>query len=97
MSLEFILKKLTEANPNVTLKKFEEPTLEEKPRPKRCEFGGCKAKITLANVACKCNGYYCPTHRFSQSHTCSFDYSAEAKDRLTKQLVKVEGSKLNTI
>jgi hypothetical protein len=65
--------------------------------PKRCEHESCNVKLNLTSIMCKCAKYYCPAHRFSSSHNCSFDFVGEGKKSLTALLVKVEGTKIQTI
>lgn len=74
-----------------------EPTKVEAVRPKRCQHEGCKVKLMLADFACRCSGFYCSSHRFSEAHKCSFDYKAQGLDTLTKQMQTVAGTKLNKI
>jgi AN1-type zinc finger protein 5/6 len=54
----------------------------------------CKKKKV---VQCKCNEYTCLAHRFSDQHSCSFDIKKEHKNKLTKQLPKVVGLKVEKI
>uniref|UniRef100_A0A6C0APS2 AN1-type domain-containing protein n=1 Tax=viral metagenome TaxID=1070528 RepID=A0A6C0APS2_9ZZZZ len=81
----------------------EEPTLptkdtkaEAKP-PKRCQLEGCNKKLSLINFPCKCLQFYCASHRFSDSHSCTFDYKGAGKELLAKQLVEVKGSRIDKI
>ena len=66
-------------------------------RPKRCQLNGCNKKLVLTDFSCKCKQFYCSTHRFSESHSCSFDYKATGKELLAKQLIQVKGSRLEKI
>jgi len=66
-------------------------------KPRRCQNSGCKVKLMLSDFACKCKGYYCSQHRFSEAHNCSFDYRAASKDILTKQMPTVAGYKLERL
>jgi hypothetical protein len=75
------------------VEKKEEPVV----RPKRCQHGECKTKLMLSDFPCKCKGFYCSQHRFSESHMCSFDYRGTGKDILTKQMPTVAGSKLDRV
>lgn len=74
---------------------------EEKPvvaeRPKRCQGAGCNAKLVLSDFACNCKGFYCTKHRYAEAHSCSFDYKAAANKLLEKNLVKVNGEKIQKI
>jgi len=69
----------------------------EPSRPKRCQYDGCKVKLMLADFACRCSGFYCSSHRFSDSHKCTFDYKGKGLDTLAKQMQAVIGVKVNKI
>ena len=77
------------------VKKPEEPV--EPVRPKRCQHEACKMKLMLADFPCKCKNFYCSQHRYSESHKCNFDYKADGVKLLEKNLVQVNGSKLNKL
>jgi AN1-type zinc finger protein 5/6 len=44
----------------------------------------CNKKLGLFPFRCSCDGLFCATHRYSESHSCPFDYKGLAKDQLTK-------------
>ena len=69
----------------------------QKPVPSRCELDGCKKKLGLLPIQCKCKGYYCAAHRGDSVHACSYDYHAEHKAQLSTSMVKVGGKKLETL
>jgi hypothetical protein len=64
-------------------KKSVEP---KKPKVARCEFPECRKKLGLVGFDCRCGHHYCPDHRFSESHACTFDYRQEAKKELLKYM-----------
>jgi len=75
-----------------------EPTKpSEAPKPKKCQYEGCPKKLMLSDFPCKCKGYYCSNHKFSELHKCSFDYKGAGKDLLNKQMPEVKASKLDKI
>jgi predicted nucleic acid binding AN1-type Zn finger protein len=82
-------------------KPVEKPVLAE--RPKRCqgqECGTnsfCKTKLVLSDFPCQCKGYYCSKHRYAEAHSCTFDYKGAGEKLLTKNLVRVEGEKVQKI
>ena len=73
----------------------EEP--EEIKRPKRCQHGECTKKLALTDFACKCKQFYCSAHRFSDAHSCTFDYKGTGRELLTKQLTPVKANCLEKI
>jgi len=48
----------------------------------RCTL--CK-KTALVPMICKCEKTYCIAHRQPEIHSCTFDYQAEHKARITEQ------------
>ena len=66
-------------------------------KPKRCQHDGCKVKLMLADFACRCSGFYCSSHRFSEAHKCSFDYKTQGLDTLAKQMQAVVGKKVDKL
>lgn len=60
--------------------------IESMERPSKCQKDGCKKKLTLTSIQCKCKKYFCPTHRYEQEHACEFDYKAEQKANLNRYL-----------
>ena len=54
------------SSPNV-----EQPKKKKKKKSKnRCAFEGCKKKLTLATVSCKCDKRFCGIHRPQERHQC---------------------------
>jgi len=66
-------------------------------RPKRCENDGCKIKLVLSDFACKCDKFYCSQHRYSDNHSCSYDYKAAGKNVLEKQMPAISARKVDNI
>jgi hypothetical protein len=99
MDINTIMKILKEQvkEPSNPVKEVIEPVKVEVVKPKRCQHEGCKVKLMLADFACRCSGFYCSSHRFSEAHKCSFDYKTQGLDTLTKQMQTVAGTKLNKI
>lgn len=79
------------------LRQKKEPVKAKEERPKRCQHTACKTKLMLTDFACKCKGFYCSQHRFSNSHDCTFDYMNSGKELLAKQLVEAKGVRLEQI
>ena len=36
--------------------------------------GVCKKKVGLTGCTCRCSGFFCSIHRYSDKHECKFDY-----------------------
>ena len=96
--LRLVSKDLTAAPPSVSTTtlsvKEGEPVLS---KPKRCQRAECNKKLMLTDFACKCKGWYCGTHRYSESHRCQFDYKELSRELLEKRMSKVVGQKLEHI
>lgn len=80
----------TESNKNVVSEVKRE-------MPKKCECEGCKKKLILADIKCKCNKYFCSMHRFADNHNCEFNYRLDGINNLKKNLVEVKGSTFEKI
>ena len=65
---------------------------------KRCNMEGCRIKLGLCAVECKCGMKFCPKHFQSSSHNCTFDYQAEYRKRLDKSFgEKIEFAKIDKL
>ena len=65
-----------------------------KPPPvdhKRCNV--CKKRLLLTSTACRCGLKFCEMHRYPEEHECTYDYKAEGRKALEKQLVSVGAKK----
>lgn len=52
----------------------------------RCAFDTCRHTLALTCVACKCEKKFCVAHRHAETHFCTFDYQASAKEHLLKTM-----------
>ena len=60
----------------------------------------CKKKVSLVakiTNTCKCAHTFCDTHKFPESHMCSFDYQKSAKEYLAMLNPIVIASKVDII
>jgi predicted nucleic acid binding AN1-type Zn finger protein len=55
---------------------------------KRCQLGGCRKRIPLAmrDLVCKCEKVFCFKHYLSENHKCSFDWTKDHQEKLTRSL-----------
>ncbi|TRY77611.1 hypothetical protein DNTS_005768 [Danionella cerebrum] len=76
-----------------------EPALEEpersKPKKNRCFT--CRKKLGLTGFNCRCGQLFCGVHRYSDVHSCSFDYKADAAEKIRKENPLVVGEKIKKI
>lgn len=68
------------------------------PKPKtRCLYNGCKTKLGLTPITCKCGFQYCASHRIAEEHECTYDYHKNAVKQLSSMHVKIVKEKINYI
>jgi len=61
----------------------EEPEEAKEPKKvKKNRCASCKKKVGLTGFACRCGGMYCGIHRYSDKHSCTFDYGALGKSEI---------------
>ena len=41
---------------------------------KKCSFQGCKKKISITSMKCRCKKKFCEKHRLPEQHECSYDF-----------------------
>ena len=57
--------------------------------------GKCNKKLSfISTFKCRCERYFCSRHRFHDQHECSFDYKAQAMEKLRKENPKVVAKKI---
>ncbi|XP_059476542.1 AN1-type zinc finger protein 4-like [Neocloeon triangulifer] len=53
------------------------------PAKKRCKV--CRRRLNITNShTCRCSGLFCATHRYAETHDCSFDYKADGRKYLSQ-------------
>lgn len=60
----------------------------------------CNKKLSFVDSTmgkCKCGKNYCKKHRDVSTHTCSFDFHKDFKEKLEKNLQAVQAKKVITI
>uniref|UniRef100_A0A8C6VPQ6 AN1-type zinc finger protein 6 n=1 Tax=Naja naja TaxID=35670 RepID=A0A8C6VPQ6_NAJNA len=80
-----------------------EPSLEEqgksfdKPKQKKTRCFMCRKKVGLTGFECRCGNVYCAAHRYSDVHSCSYNYKADAAEKIRKENPVVVGEKIQKI
>jgi hypothetical protein len=77
-----------------------EPTQGDEPRKTQADTTrcfSCNKKVGLLGFKCRCDYVYCSLHRYSDKHSCSFDYKAMARANLQKANPVVQASKVEKI
>lgn len=62
----------------------------------RCHVCNKQINQTMS-IKCKCNVLLCLSHRFPDSHECSFNFVQNNQDKLSKLLTRIEYEKINKI
>jgi len=76
-------KSVLESAPAVSEPPSEEPEETKEPKKvKKNRCASCKKKVGLTGFACRCGGMYCGIHRYSDKHSCTFDYGALGKSEI---------------
>ncbi|KAL6638012.1 hypothetical protein ACP70R_025584 [Stipagrostis hirtigluma subsp. patula] len=57
----------------------------------------CRKKVGLTGFRCRCGGTYCGMHRYSDAHSCGFDYKAAGREQIAKQNPVVVAAKIAKI
>ncbi|KAJ0987055.1 hypothetical protein J5N97_005411 [Dioscorea zingiberensis] len=50
--------------------------------PTRCN--ACKKRVGLTGFNCRCGNIFCAVHRYSDKHSCPFDYRMAARDAIAR-------------
>lgn len=58
----------------------------------RCTI--CRKRVGLTGFRCRCDNLFCGTHRYSDSHDCSFDYKAAGRAEIMKNNPVVRAAKI---
>ena len=65
---------------------------------KRCQFETCSKKLPLSVFACKCEKFYCSSHRYDSEHKCTYNFQESAKQNLLKTMsTSVVAAKMEVI
>ena len=62
-----------------------------------CAAAGCKKRLPLTAVECKCGLSFCSNHRYAEQHNCQFDYKGTKQKHLEAANPLVVPSKLTQI
>nr|XP_051690189.1 AN1-type zinc finger protein 6 [Oryctolagus cuniculus] len=69
----------------------------EKPKQKKNRCFMCRKKLGLTGFECRCGNVYCGVHRYSDVHNCSYNYKADAAEKIRKENPVVVGEKIQKI
>uniref|UniRef100_A0A673TL77 AN1-type zinc finger protein 6 n=1 Tax=Suricata suricatta TaxID=37032 RepID=A0A673TL77_SURSU len=69
----------------------------EKPKQRKNRCFMCRKKVGLTGFECRCGHVYCGVHRYSDVHNCSYNYKADAAEKIRKENPVVVGEKIQKI
>ncbi|KAM9125193.1 AN1-type zinc finger protein 6 isoform 1-T5 [Pangshura tecta] len=69
----------------------------DKPKQKKNRCFMCRKKVGLTGFECRCGNVYCGVHRYSDVHSCSYNYKADAAEKIRKENPVVVGEKIQKI
>ncbi|KAD4982512.1 hypothetical protein R6Q59_002111 [Mikania micrantha] len=58
----------------------------------RCS--GCRKKVGLTGIRCRCGDLFCAEHRYSDQHDCSYDYKTAGREAIARDNPVVKAVKL---
>jgi hypothetical protein len=60
----------------------------------RCAM--CRKKVGLLGFRCRCEGTFCSVHRYSDKHSCGFDYKTTGQEQIAMHNPVVVADKIAT-
>ena len=88
-------------NKNKDMKEENNKIKNKKKNKNRCAFKGCKKKLKLINLECKCKKRFCDKHRLPESHNCEWNPKSNSEIENYKKKcclnVTAKFSKINKI
>ncbi|XP_013792793.2 AN1-type zinc finger protein 6-like, partial [Limulus polyphemus] len=72
-----------------------ETSFKEKKKRNRCQM--CRKKVGLTGFYCRCGGLFCSVHRYSDEHSCTFDYKMMGAEEIRKNNPIVVGEKVQKL
>jgi len=62
-----------------------------------CRCNMCNKKLGLTSIQCKCEYYFCTTHKAPECHSCTFNYKNFGKKLIQKANPLIQSSQINKI
>lgn len=66
-----------------------------RPQAYRCFL--CKKRVGLTGFKCRCGNTFCSLHRYSDKHSCTYDYRTAGRDAIAKANPVVKADKVDKI
>ncbi|XP_062179195.1 zinc finger AN1 domain-containing stress-associated protein 15-like [Phragmites australis] len=58
----------------------------------RCNV--CRKRVGLTGFRCRCGELFCPRHRHSETHKCSFDYKTTGREEIARANPVIRAAKI---
>ncbi|CAM0957206.1 unnamed protein product [Alopecurus aequalis] len=58
----------------------------------RCNV--CRKRVGLTGFRCRCEKLFCPRHRHSETHSCSFDYKTAGREEIARANPLIRAAKV---
>jgi hypothetical protein len=58
----------------------------------RCNV--CRKRVRLTGFRCRCGNLFCPRHRHSETHNCSFDYKTTGREEIARANPVIRAAKI---
>ncbi|KAH6767911.1 A20/AN1-like zinc finger family protein [Perilla frutescens var. hirtella] len=58
----------------------------------RCS--GCRRRVGLTGLRCRCGELFCSDHRYSDRHDCSYDYKTAGREAIARENPVVKAAKI---
>jgi len=85
MDKQTIITKIpNDENTSLKIQKKEKKEKKKRKNKNRCAFEGCKKKLHIAAVTCKCDKRFCGIHRPQERHLCPIIKTLD-KDKLMQK------------
>ena len=62
---------------------------------KFCSREGCKKKLKLTDIECRCGLKFCSLHRYAEKHECTFNWKEYGKGKITNNNPVVIADKIS--
>ena len=83
--MEVLQPDFTEKKEPQSVNNFSKIKKKRTPKKKRCTLLGCKKKLKLTDMNCKCKNRFCSLHRLPETHNCSWDPKNENEMNIYKE------------
>ncbi|KAA0190572.1 AN1-type zinc finger protein 6 (Zinc finger A20 domain-containing protein 3) [Fasciolopsis buskii] len=89
-----LLDALKDSKPGSPASSCSSTSTSSKKRP-RCDV--CHKRVGLTGFTCHCGGLYCSLHRYSDAHSCSFDYRESGQEEIRRSNPQIICQKVQKI